>query len=72
MVGFGGNQRGKIVGTGTISKSFISINSVWYVDGLRHNLLCVSQFCDSGYKIIYDKDTCTVINESNKFIVFTG
>jgi hypothetical protein len=33
-VKFGGNQAGKIIGTGTISNSSISINNVWLVDGL--------------------------------------
>ena len=42
-VGFGGNQTGKIIGTGTIGNSSISINNVWLVDGLRHNLLSISQ-----------------------------
>jgi hypothetical protein len=72
MVGLEGNQQGKIVGTGTIGNSFISINNVWYVDGLRHNFLSISQFCDIGYKPIFDKDTCTLINESDKFIVLIG
>ena len=38
-VKFGGNQSGKFIGTGTIGNSSISINNVWLVDGLEHNLL---------------------------------
>lgn len=41
-MGFGGNQKGKIIGTCTIGNSFISIDSVWLVDGLKHNLLNIS------------------------------
>jgi len=37
-VKFGGNQTGKIIGTGTIGNCLISINNVWLVDELRHNL----------------------------------
>ena len=37
-VGFGGNQIGKIIGTGTIGNSSVLINNVWLVDGLKHNL----------------------------------
>jgi len=48
-VKFGGNQSGKIIGIGTIGNSFISINNVWLVDGLEHNLLSISQFCDNGF-----------------------
>jgi len=41
-VKFGGNQSGKIIGIGTIGNSSISINNVWLVDGLEHNLLSIS------------------------------
>ena len=41
-VKFGGNQAGKIIGTGTIGNSSISINNVLLVDGLRHNLLIIN------------------------------
>jgi len=71
-VGFGGNQNDKIIGTGSIGNSFISINNVWLVYGLRHNLLSISQFCDSGYDVMFDKSNCTVINKSDKSIVFKG
>jgi len=57
-VGFGGNQTGKIIGSGTIGSSSISINNVWLVDGLRHNLLSISQFCDNGYDVLFVKMFC--------------
>jgi len=71
-VGFGGNQTGKIIGSGTIDKSSISINNVWLVDGLRHNLLSISQFCDNGYDVLFVKSNCTVINKDDQSIVFKG
>jgi len=37
-VKFGRNQSDKIIGIGTICNSSISINNVWLVDGLEHNL----------------------------------
>jgi len=60
-VGFGGNQTGKIIGSGTIGNSSVSINNVWLVDGLRHNLLSISQLCDNGYDVLFVKNNCTVI-----------
>lgn len=57
-VGFGGNQTGK-----TIGNSSISIHNIWFVDGLRHNLLSISQFCDNGYDVMFDKNNCLVINK---------
>jgi hypothetical protein len=71
-VKFGGNQSGKIIGTGTIGNSSISINNVWLVDGLRHNLLGISQFCDNGYDVMFDKTNCTVVNKNDNSIVFKG
>src|SRR4030066_111983 len=70
-VGFGGHQKGKIVGIGMIGNSSLSINNVWLVEGLTHNLLSISQFCDSGYEVKFDKSFCTVMN-SDKSIVFKG
>ena len=66
---FGGNQSGKIIGTGTIGNSSISINNVWMVDGLEHNLLSISQFCDNGYDVMFENTNCTIINKDNKSIV---
>lgn len=71
-VGFRGNQKGKIIGTSTIGNSSLSINDVWLVDVLKHNLLSISQFCDSGYEVVFSKNICTIMNESDKFVVFKG
>jgi hypothetical protein len=71
-VGFGGKQKGKIIGIGTIGNSSLSINNVWLVDGLKHNLLSISQFCDSGYVVMFDKNTCTITRHSDKSVVFRG
>jgi hypothetical protein len=57
-VGFGWNQKGKIIGIGIMSNSSLSINDVWLVDELKHNLLSISQFCDSEYIVLFDKNTC--------------
>jgi len=56
-VGFGGNQTGKIIGFGTIGNSSISINNVSLIDGLNHNLLSISQFCDNGYDVFLLRTT---------------
>jgi len=69
---FGGNQSSKIIGTRTIGNSSISINNVWLVDGLEHNLLSISQFCDNGYDVMFGKTNCTVINKDDNSIIFKG
>ena len=55
FVGFGGNQKGRIRGSGTIDNgSLPSICDVLYVEGLMHNLLSISQLSDNGYDIIFN------------------
>jgi len=71
-VKFGGNQSDKIIGTGTIGNSSISINKVWLVDGLEHNLLSISHFCDNGYDVMFGTTNCTISNKDDNFIVFRG
>lgn len=40
--------------------SFTTLKFVLYVDGLKHNLLSISQLCDKGLKINFNKDTCFI------------
>jgi len=45
---------------------------VWLVDGVKHNLPSISQFCDNGYDVLFVKNNCTVINTDDQSIVFKG
>ena len=58
-----GLGKGKIIGIGKIGKhSLPTIDGVTYIEGLRYNLLNISQFCDSGYVVSFNKDECIVRN----------
>ena len=73
FVGFGGNQKGKIVGIGRIgTDSLPSIDNVLYVEGLKHNLLSISQLCDNGYDVIFTKTGCLVKSQKDGSIFFTA
>ncbi|KAA0048231.1 Peptidase aspartic, catalytic [Cucumis melo var. makuwa] len=37
-----------------------------YVDGLKANLISISQLCDQGYKVSFDDVGCVVINKENQ------
>jgi len=53
-VTYGDNNKGRILGRGSIGdKSILLIHDVLYVEGLKHNLLSISQLCDKGYQVIY-------------------
>ena len=56
-VTFGDNNKGQVVGIGTVGINFKTlINSVLLVDGLKYNLLNISQLCDKNYKIVFEND----------------
>lgn len=69
---FEGRHKGKTIGMSIIGNSLISINNVWLVSGLKYILLSISQFCDSGYEVLFNKNLCSVINESDESILFKG
>ena len=73
-VKFGNNDGAQIVGKGTMSISDNKIRSedVLYVEGLKHNLLNVSQICDRGHEVIFKKQGCEVRKEKNGRIVAIG
>ncbi|XP_059629535.1 uncharacterized protein LOC132272394 [Cornus florida] len=71
---FGDNQRAKIVGIATVSKSeeLPEIQEVLLVEGLKHNLLSVSQLCDSGKEVYFNKERCNVIDLESKQVLFSA
>ena len=70
---FGDNSKGKIIGIGNIGNSSSPIiEDVLFVDGLKHNLLSISQLCDKSNRVILEKSKCAIeITKDNK-ILFVG
>ena len=65
------NNKGKILGICNIGNLLTTlIGNVLFVDGLKHKLLNISQFCDNGYKIIFNKDCFTISNPITNQIEF--
>ena len=51
---FGDNGKGRIIGHDSIGNNSSSlIENVLLVDGLKHNLLSISQLCDKCFKVIF-------------------
>ena len=71
ITSFGGMGKGKIIGIGKISiPSLAFIDNVLYVEGLKYNLLSISQFCDRGYIVSFNKDQCIVkIEDGTSFFI---
>nr|GEY28929.1 retrovirus-related Pol polyprotein from transposon TNT 1-94 [Tanacetum cinerariifolium] len=49
-----------ILGYGDLVQGNVTINRVYYVEGLNHNLFSVGQFCDADLKVAFRKSTCFV------------
>nr|GEY17436.1 retrovirus-related Pol polyprotein from transposon TNT 1-94 [Tanacetum cinerariifolium] len=62
-VRFGNNDFAVIAGYGDVVIGSMTINKVFYVDGLGHNLFSVRHFWDKGLEVAFRKSTCFVRNE---------
>jgi hypothetical protein len=72
-VKFGDNSKGKIIGIGNIGKTHsLVIEDVLLVDGLKHNLLSISQLCDKGYNVIFKSIMCIIVNEIDNQVLFVA
>ena len=60
---FGDDNKGYTMGYGLMSKENIIIESVVLVDGLKHNLLSISQLCDKGNEVWFTKEACVVFDK---------
>jgi len=53
-VTFGDDSKGKIIGIGNVKfGNSPLIEDVALVDGLKHNLLSISQLCDKGFRVVF-------------------
>nr|GEV92548.1 hypothetical protein [Tanacetum cinerariifolium] len=59
-VHFGNDQFAPILGYGDLVQGNITINRVYYVEVLNHNLFSVGQFCDADLEVAFRKSTCFV------------
>nr|GEX05160.1 NADPH:adrenodoxin oxidoreductase, mitochondrial isoform X2 [Tanacetum cinerariifolium] len=61
-VKFGNDHVAKIMGYGDYQIGNVTISRVYYVEGLRHNLFSVGQFCDSNLEVAFCQHTCFIYN----------
>ena len=46
----------------------MNTNDVYFVDGLKHNLLSFGQLVDMGYQLQFGNDTWTIKDKKGKFL----
>lgn len=72
-VSFGGGKKASILGISRIERSaYNSINNVHYVEGLKYNILSISQICDKGNEVKFMADKCLVTNRITKRVVMSA
>ncbi|GJT24724.1 retrovirus-related pol polyprotein from transposon TNT 1-94 [Tanacetum coccineum] len=59
-VRFGNDHFGAIMRYGDYVSGTVYSRAVYYVEGLRHNLFSIGQFCDSDLEVAFRKHSCFV------------
>ena len=71
-VTFGDGERSRVVGNGTLNVDGLpSLNNVLHVEGLKANVISISQLCDQNLYVQFIRDKCHLYNEVDK-CVMTG
>ncbi|CAN1270689.1 Retrovirus-related Pol polyprotein from transposon TNT 1-94 [Linum perenne] len=72
-VTFGDNNKGKVIGHGTIgTHPKPTFHNVLLVVGLKHNLLSISQLCGDLNRVVFEPKSCRVERLSDGALLFIG
>ena len=63
---FGDGDKGTVIGSGLLKVlSMPKLENVLLVNGLKVNLISISQLCDHNFFVQFTKDKCSVIDSTN-------
>jgi len=71
-ISFGDGNKGKTVGYGKLCLGNVIIEDVALVEGLKHNLVSMSQLSDKGYQSTFDKSGCRITHQQSGKVVLEG
>ncbi|GKE46846.1 hypothetical protein Tco_1478104 [Tanacetum coccineum] len=66
---FGDNSLEDTEGYGSVNCNGITFTKVSYVNGLKHNLISISQLCDANFKVLFTKTQGTILNEKDEVVL---
>ncbi|GKA38186.1 retrovirus-related pol polyprotein from transposon TNT 1-94 [Tanacetum coccineum] len=66
---FGDDSSGNTEGFGSVNYNGITFTRVTYVNGLKHNLISISQLCDANYKVLFTKTQGTIFNQKDEVVL---
>ena len=69
---FGDNSKGLTQGYGSLQAGNVIIDNISVVQGLQHNLLSISQLCNKGYSVLFDKERCQMLHKKNGLLALQG
>jgi len=70
---FGDHNKGRIIGEENIGNQHkTQIKNILYVNGLKHNLLSISQLCDKGFKIEFNNNCCLICEAKIDEVIHIG
>ncbi|GJY37250.1 retrovirus-related pol polyprotein from transposon TNT 1-94 [Tanacetum coccineum] len=58
-------------GYGLVNCNGITFTKISYVNGLKHNLISISQLCDANYKVLFTKTQGTIFNQKDEVVLIT-
>nr|GEV45350.1 hypothetical protein [Tanacetum cinerariifolium] len=66
---FGDNSLGDTEGYGLVNCNGITFTMVSYVNGLKYNLISISQLCDANFKVLFTKTHGTIYIQKVKVVL---
>ncbi|GKD63201.1 retrovirus-related pol polyprotein from transposon TNT 1-94, partial [Tanacetum coccineum] len=68
---FRDDSPGDTKGYGSVNCNGITFTRVSYVNGLKHNLIIISQLCDANYKVLFTKTQGTIYNQNDEVVLIS-
>ncbi|GKA10285.1 retrovirus-related pol polyprotein from transposon TNT 1-94 [Tanacetum coccineum] len=66
---FGDNSSGDTEGYGSMNYNGITFIRIACVNGLKHNLISISQLCDANFKVLFTKTQGTIFKQNNEVVL---
>nr|GEU39637.1 ribonuclease H-like domain-containing protein [Tanacetum cinerariifolium] len=68
---FGDNSSSDTEGYSSVNYNGITFIRVTDVNGLKHNLISISQLCDANFKVLFTKTQRTIFNEKDEVVLIS-
>ncbi|CAM8880469.1 unnamed protein product [Rhodiola kirilowii] len=70
FVTFGDGGKGQVIGCGTLKVPDLPVlEDTLYVEGLKVNLMSISQLCDGGHHVQFSHNSCQVLDKNGGTLI---